>query len=852
MQDDNKKKVLDLLGEIDTQKRKTGMFTPPTEQEIEEYRRRQLEQAAKAASQAPAVSPQQPTVKQPAPESAAEPYKRVSDELVTNDPTSEKPRVLKETEGAKEQVSRSFRELLSANRSDEKKEVGRMLAPTIERGFDAAEREIAAESEPEQAKAKKEIDPTTHPLFTTSKSVDIERIKRELTEKEVLNAAMASQTEEKPAASGELLVDDEARRRTSEGLLNVKEKVNDEFREFFGDTIIIDRDPTVRKSKQRRIKDFVPATKTEEAHIVFEDELSPDEADIIDEYRSDEDTEPILAELMSRQASSAMKLLFTTLLAFAVTVINLLSYLHVEVVESITASPIVFAGINLAAGLILFIMHIMQIGRGLKGLITLKGNAYSCCALCTLFMLAEPVVYYLLKAAPECYIAAPIGALCLMFAALGENIAIRGVLLNFKSISSGYEKYVSFIPESDEMNKRLTRELSDDEPQVLLKRKTGFSDNFLQNAFSIDSASYKYRAAPFILFILTLACGGVTYYRTTDLAAAFAAAALAAALSAALGGTLKSALPLSKMQRSVSRFGVIMPGFAAAERVTDVGSVLVDGREIFPKGSVLLHGIKTFDKELIDRAILYAASVIIPSCETLAPIFMNVIRGKTEMLYKTENITYEDKMGFSAWADGSRVLIGNRAMMQAHEIEIPSEDYELKYTKTRSRDAIYLAVGGSLYAMFVVVYTLSTEVEQMLEKYRREDISLLVRTNDFNITPKKISEIYSVPLSCVSVLKKSVMEYVSDELSYKAHSPSIMNHIGSLASYTTGVMACHKLVRCLSTTNFVGLIARLLGAAIAVALAVLGSVGAVGLVTVLIYHAIWLAILFVTAQFARY
>ena len=43
-------------------------------------------------------------------------------------------------------------------------------------------------------------------------------------------------------------------------------------------------------------------------------------------------------------------------------------------------------------------------------------------------------------------------------------------------------------------------------------------------------------------------------------------------------------------------------------------------------GSVQLHGIKTFEKERIDLAILYAASVLESNCETLRDIFMAILQ----------------------------------------------------------------------------------------------------------------------------------------------------------------------------------------------------------------------------------
>lgn len=852
---DNNKKVRDLLGEIDTQKRKTGIFAAPTPKQVQAYIQSKISESVD-----PVVAE---TVEQKKPETVR--AETLPTSMEPGLPTAEHTKGYKNREGvpagellptqtaesSKPSVNRSLKELLAASSHEEAKETGRMLAPSLERGFDTEIKLQDEESAPKEF--KHEADPTAHPLFTSSRSIDLERIREERLKQEVLSAAMAHHRYQNITPNDELRMDEASRRRSTEGLLNVKDKINDQFREFFNDTVYIDRDPTsIRRSKQRRIKDFVPESEGQAAHLVYEDSKTDQNSDIIDEYRCEEDTEIILEELMSRQAKSVMRMLFTALLAVGLITVNLMSAMGSSLISFENMGKAGFPLLNLVPALLLFAINIKNIANGLKALVTARGGSHSCYGAAALFMVLEPVVYYLLGVTPASYICTPAGAFCLLFVNVALNISTRNILVSFKTVSSGHEKHVSFISEHDSLNRRLARELPIDDPVVLLKRKTGFSDKFMHHAFSTDINSYSYRFVPPILFFVSLVCGGVAYLRSNDPSVAARAFFLSVSLSATACALLKSVLPLSRMQNTVSRFGVTVPGFYAAERIGEVNSVLLDGRDLFPKGSVLLHGIKTFNDQRIDKAILYASSVIIPSCETLAPVFLNVIQGKTQMLYKTESISYEDGMGFTAWADGSRVLIGNRSMMEAHEISLPNLDYERKYTKTSGRDALYLAVGGTLFAMFVLSYSISTEVEKSLKHYLKEEISLIVRTNDFNITRRKVSEIYAFPQSMITVLKKSDAELMADELSYKAHSDSFMGHIGSLTSFTTGLMACHRLLRCLRLTNALGLCARVLGAAVALLLAALGSVGAVGLPAVLLFQLVWLAVIAVTAQFAKY
>ena len=113
----------------------------------------------------------------------------------------------------------------------------------------------------------------------------------------------------------------------------------------------------------------------------------------------------------------------------------------------------------------------------------------------------------------------------------------------------------------------------------------------------------------------------------------------------------------------------MVSGYRAIEELSDINAVVVSASDLFPKGSVMLHGIKTFGQRRIDEAILDAASVVC-SCETtLADIFLQVIEGKQDILKPVDSVVYEDGMGLSAWVDSKRVLIGNRELMLNHGVE---------------------------------------------------------------------------------------------------------------------------------------------------------------------------------------
>ena len=85
-------------------------------------------------------------------------------------------------------------------------------------------------------------------------------------------------------------------------------------------------------------------------------------------------------------------------------------------------------------------------------------------------------------------------------------------------------------------------------------------------------------------------------------------------------------------------------------------------------------------------------------------------------------------MGISAWVDGKRVLIGNRELMVNHGIEVPSNDYEMRFVKDR-KNIIYLSNSGQLSAMFVISYRPNNQTREQLDRMNEKGMSLIINTS---------------------------------------------------------------------------------------------------------------------------
>ncbi len=726
-----------------------------------------------------------------------------------------------------------------------------MLAPSIERGVDAIPETATSVSNtrdillPEQKKEYTE----NHPLF--SQSITTETIIP--AEKRGPAARRAAQAAQNPDLVKTAVLTENAKQNAKKGVLNVRENVDDNFREFFGDTVIIDRESLNEKAKrQRKIKDFVVAeNEGEVGGPVFEDEEGSEEFEQM-EYRSDEDTEAVAAQLSDDQKKSLISTIVVGVAAFALLILNVMAEL--DLVTGALTEPLAFYGINLALLLVAVGVCAKAVFAGFVRLVSFRANEDSLVSFASIAAIAECAMLLFgdglgdLGGACACV---AVGAL--LFNRLGLYLKNKRIFSSFRTVSENYEKYATSVLEEQNFTRRITKDLNINNPQILVKRKTGFTEGFLPHSYSEAEVGRGVSIVASVLFFVSIACGVLGYLRTEDgIVGAVRFMSIAAAFTGPFLSTLAVYLPIYCMQRSLSKVGAVVPGYSAAQEVCDANCVVLEGRELFPKGNVLLHGIKTFERERIDKAILYAASVIVHSCDTMSHMFMNVIQNKTEMLYPVDGVDYEGGLGYSFWIDKTRILLGTRELLRAHEIEVPSRDYESRYTKTNTRDALYLAVSGKLYAMFVISYSPNAEVENALKSFEREGVDILVHTRDFNITADKISKLYRIPSSMVAIVDQDDIAELSRKTEYVGRAPSALTHIGSLSSFVRGIIACYNVRSSVKLATTIELACMVLGAIAAIVLSVMGLITTIGVVSVLFFQIVCCLFMTVAVAVHRY
>ena len=444
-----------------------------------------------------------------------------------------------------------------------------------------------------------------------------------------------------------------------------------------------------------------------------------------------------------------------------------------------------------------------------------------------------------------------IAILSLFLNSLGKVFNTNVMLNNFIAITKTNEYSVSYILKDKDLVRDLSRDLNQTEPQILISRKTSLIKNFLSNSYSKTIADTKSNKIATIILISAFILSIITLIFSNDILITITAFTATICLVSPLSIAFTGSLPNLLMFNASNKLGANIIGSDGMNEISNANILLVNSLDIFPRGSIKLSGIKTFEKERIDLAILYATSLIVEGSDTLKDIFLNIIEGNTSMLYNVDRIIKETGSGIIGWVDNNRVIVGNRSMMQKYDIDIPSIDYEKKYTKNE-KQPIYLAVSGKLFAMFLIKYQVNPDVAEMINETAEHSISLLLSSDDFNLTSEFVENKFNLVKGSVKVISASELDMLKDNISYIPQSDGKMAHLGTFSSCCGGVYASIGAKNAIKSANIIQFCGIIFAIIIMLFLTFTKGILVLTFSTVLLFTCAWLLITCIIILLKRY
>lgn len=434
-------------------------------------------------------------------------------------------------------------------------------------------------------------------------------------------------------------------------------------------------------------------------------------------------------------------------------------------------------------------------------------------------------------------------ALGLFLALVGSRVMLSAVQGGYALAAEGGELRGAYRTRDKDLIRALARDLEQKDPWVLLSRPVQTaSDDFVEQSLSERASERRARKVACVLLAAAVLSGVAFLLFGGGINCAVAAAAAVLCMGAPLSSVLVPGLAALRLQRAAAAVGAVVPGWAAIEELGGIDTIELDADDLFTADSVTLEDIRIFKGGRIDRAILYAASVLNESCDTLRGLFRQIIEDRTDILFPVKDLEQHTGLGFSAWCDNNRILIGTRRYMEQEGVTLPEQDYEDSHSKNGELQILYLAVSGNLHAMFVLRYVGGRNVARSLASLQRENIRLLVTSKDPSLTVRHITEAYHLPEGMVTVLDGDQCQAIEAADAAPAKPKCCLYHHRGFASLTGGLQAADQAQNAETSATTVQLVSVCFSVFIAVLLTYAGSIWQLSIATVLMYQAAWSAL----------
>ena len=432
-------------------------------------------------------------------------------------------------------------------------------------------------------------------------------------------------------------------------------------------------------------------------------------------------------------------------------------------------------------------------------------------------------------------------ALGLFLALLGSRVMLAAVKGGYELVTNGVEFEGAYRAKDKDLLRALARDLEQKDPWVLLSRPMKEADGFVEQSLSERASERRARKVSYILLGVALLSGVLFLLAGAGWNKAAAAMAAVLCMGAPLSSTLIAGVASLRLQRAAAAVGAVVPGWQAIEQLGGIDTLQIDADDLFTADSAQLEDIRIFKGGRIDRAILYAASVLNESHGTLNGLFRQIVEERTDILFPVKDLEQHHGLGFSAWCDNNRILMGTRRYLEQEGVPLPDEEYEMQHSKNGELQILYLAVSGNLHAMFVLKYVGGRNVARSLAVLQKENIRLLVTCQDPSLTAHHITEAYHLPEGMITVLDQEQCNAIK-AAPEDPEDICCMIHLKAFASLTGGLQAADQAQNAESSATTVQMVSVLFSIIIAALLTSAGSIWELSVATVLMYQAAWSAL----------
>ncbi len=564
------------------------------------------------------------------------------------------------------------------------------------------------------------------------------------------------------------------------------------------------------------------------------------------EYESKQDAKKVRRFLLKNRRNSFVSLLLCVLALIPLLILSLPTFK--ESMQEASVGINVFSIISFA----LCVLASLDSFKSIKSLFTSRteSSVLFCFTLICQFVGILVATINNLQSS-VCYYLALLAAINTFFRSLFAFKRATDILNNFRLINYPHEKRGMVLIDDIPTTFAMAHRAIDGDALIAAPQQATFIKNFMKNSTVDRDMFSKVRVIFIFSAVICALCGlAIGTYHQSFISGIISFANISAIFCPLMLFGI-NALPLNSAAKRLSKYKAAVFGVKAATKIEEANAVAIDCDALFPKGSVKLNSLRILQENDMQETIAIAAAITKTIGSPLYPIFKSAMDTNEDVaIPEADTIKYEDRLGITGWVGDSRVFIGNRALMLAHEIEVPDMQIDKEILRN-GYFPVYLARDKKACAMLSVKYVPDATITKELKRVTNIGITVLINNCDQNLSEEMISDYFDIYSDSVKIMSGSGVHMYKNAT---AHTESL--DCGAVfttkASAICGIMAC-----CVKIKRAVALltVACILSAVVGVILFAYKYFGTAALfisgADLVIYQLISLAVTFISYLFTK-
>lgn len=291
--------------------------------------------------------------------------------------------------------------------------------------------------------------------------------------------------------------------------------------------------------------------------------------------------------------------------------------------------------------------------------------------------------------------------------------------------------------------------------------------------------------------------------------------------------------PAALLERRLHMVGSVICGWQGVKKLCGKAVIPLRDEDLFPEGSAKLNGVKFYGEHTPDEIVSFTTSLIVEAGGGLVNVFRTLLTSRGGREYPVEEFRNYGSGGIGGIIQGEPVLLGTLDFMQDMGVHIPDG--------TMVNQAVYAAIDGELSAVVAISYAkMRSSAAGLVSLTVSRRLTPVMLTRDFMLTESFLRSKFSVSTRRMVFPDQQTRDTLTAIQANPEADVLALTTRQDLASYIytiTGSGALRTASRLGATVHLLG---GIVGIAIMLVIAYLGSTQLLTPINILLYQLVWM------------